>query len=127
MRAATVIVGALAFSSCLVALAFLLSGSNSGSSPRASAGAKSGRSHYAQVRANELTECNSNGGTPFSVEGVSCQVGEGVQRAYNKGFHDKLEGKDPKTGETIVVTCAGTAPVICRGEDGIKIYFAPAE
>jgi hypothetical protein len=127
MRAATVIVGAVAFSSCLVALAFLLSGGDSGSPSRASAGAEPDRPHHAQVRAGELTECNSNGGAPFSVEGVSCLVGEGVQQAYNEGFHDKLEGEDPETGETIVVTCAGTAPVICSGKGGVKIYFAPAD
>jgi hypothetical protein len=127
MRAATIIAGATAFSSCLIALAFILSGSDSGGSPQASGGAGPSRPPHAQVRPGELTECSGKGGASFSVEGVSCRVGEGVQQAYSEGFHATLEGKDPETGETIVVTCAGTAPVICSGKGGIKIYFPPSD
>jgi hypothetical protein len=124
MRAATVIVGAIAFSSCLIALAFLFSGHDSGASPKASAGTS--RIQDAQVRSGELVQCNREGAA-FSVEGVTCRVGAGVEQAYSEGFRGTLEGKDPESGETIRVTCTGTAPVICSGKGGIKIYFAPAD
>lgn len=134
MRAATAIVGATAISSCLIALAFLLSG-DSGSSHEA----KSTRSpaprqgteapstdttaEAGTVPAGELRQCGS-GEASISVEGTSCGFGENIQRAYQEGSRGALTETDPETGKTITVTCTGTAPVICTGEGGVNIYFA---
>ncbi len=124
MRAATAIVGAIAFSSCLIALAFLLSGSDSSAPLSPSAG---GPPQHDPVPTGELTQCSAAGGIQFSVEGVSCRVGRGVQQAFAGGLRGRLVGKDPQTGEPVVVNCSGTAPAICSGKGGVKVYLAPGD
>jgi hypothetical protein len=134
MRAATAIVGAIAVSSCLIALAFLLSG-NSGSShgtkstrspaPRQATEAPSANTtvEAGTAPAGELRQCGS-GEASISVEGTSCGLGEKIQQAYQGGSREAITGADPETGQTITVTCGGTAPVICTGEGGVSIYFS---
>lgn len=134
MRAATAIVGATAVSSCLIALAFLLSG-NGGSSHEAKS-APSPAPHQAaeapsadttaeagMASVGELRPCGS-GEASISVEGTSCGFGEEIHQAYQGGSRGALTATDPETGETITVTCAGTAPVICTGKGGVSVYFA---
>lgn len=136
MRAATVIVGATAFSSCLIALAFLLSG-NSGSSEQEAQSAQSPPQHHAAATGSSdtsveaetapvgaLRQCGS-GEASVSVEGVSCAVGEEIHRAYQNGSRETLAANDPETGKSITVKCTGTAPVICTGAGGVNVYFAP--
>jgi hypothetical protein len=134
MRAATVIVGATAFSSCLIALAFLLSGNGSsgqGAQPARSQARQqapqaggSGGSGEVETAAGGLQQCGS-GEASISVEGVSCTVGEEIHRTYLHGSHGTLAATDPDTGESITVKCGGTAPVICTGAGGVNVYFAP--
>lgn len=133
MRAATAIVGATAVSSCLIALAFLLS-SNGGSSksekPAPSAAPRTTEATSSQTPseagralAGELRQCGS-GEASISVEGTSCEFGEEIQQAYKSGSSETLAATDPESGETITVTCTGTAPVICTGAGGVSVYFA---
>jgi hypothetical protein len=136
MRAATVIVGAAAFSSCLIALAFLLSGNSSSSEQGAQRGRSPARQQAAETAgssdsgeaetpsAGGLTQCG-RGAASISVEGVSCTVGEEIHRTYQNGSHGTLAATDPETGESVTVKCAGTAPVICAGAGGVNVYFAP--
>jgi hypothetical protein len=129
VRAATAIVGALAFSSILIALAFLLS--DGGSSTVRTPTVTTSRSEPVRKKevapaaeqspapaSQRLTPCGS---TELSVEGVSCEVGAAVQRAYAEGTQGEIVVE--AGGETVGVTCHGTAPIICDGAGGIAIYL----
>jgi hypothetical protein len=135
MRAATVIVGATAFSSCLIALALLLSASGGSSeqdtqTARSSTrqavetGGSGGSVEAKTVPKGVLKQCGSREPS-ISVEGVSCVVGEEVHRTYQNQSRGTFAATDPETGKNITVKCRGTAPVICSGADGVSIYFAP--
>jgi hypothetical protein len=135
MRAATAIVGAIAVSSILIALAFLLSGGDSGqaqatrtvtevveaSKPkRAASGAAAGESGAAHV--GGPVECD---GGELNVENVSCEVGEQVHKQYAAGARGELIAIDRELNETITMTCGQPTPVICTGPGGAKVYFEP--
>jgi hypothetical protein len=131
VRAATVIVGSIAFSSCLIALAFLLSGGNGPSTRTADPThrpAPTAESRVAPERtagaAGEPTEC-SGGESSFSVVGVSCEVGAQVDDEYRQGTRGTIVVKDAASGEVISFTCEGTAPAICNAEGGASVYLAP--
>lgn len=123
MRAATVIVGAIAAASILVALAFILSG-----------GKDSGQAAVTRTVTEEvvaaaepsavggLVQCN---GGEFTVEDVSCEVGEEIHSQYAEGSTDELLAVDEQANETITMSCRGAAPVTCSGPGGARVYFAP--
>jgi hypothetical protein len=135
MRAATAIVGAIAVSSILIALAFILSGGN-GSSDVARTKTVTEFREAARPDAKEPsppvasggagggpTQC---GGGEFTVEGISCQAGAEIHREYAQGSREGLVAEDPKSGESISVSCdEGTTPVTCEGPGGVRVYFAP--
>lgn len=134
MRAATAIVGAIAVSSVLIALAFVLSaGDDSGQAettrtvterveaakPKAE-GSTPSEAALAQV--GGPTPC---GGGEFTVEGVSCEVGAEIHTHYSEGGRGELIAEDQEAGETITMSCEETAPVTCSGPGGARVYFAP--
>jgi hypothetical protein len=134
MRAATAIVGAIAVASVLIALAFILSG-GSGSDKsvvtrtvivKAQIGAAQPREEASSPEA----EAPSYGGTQkpcaggqLTVENVSCEVGEQIHEDYEEGGHGGLLAEDREAGETITMSCRGSAPVECSGPGGAKVYF----
>jgi hypothetical protein len=135
MRAATAIVGAIAASSVLIALAFLLPGGDSGQAQatrtitevveaskakRAASGAPAGESGAAHL--GGPIEC---AGGELSVENVSCEVGEQVHRQYVGGARGEFVAIDKELDETVTMTCGQPTPVICTGPGGAKVYFEP--
>lgn len=124
MRAATVIVGATAVSSCLIALAFLLSG-NSQSSPQGGgqASEQEARStaQTAATPATRVTNCSKE----FTVRGVSCEVGASLLSEYQPGSEEAVVVMDAEKEESLTFSCVGTAPTICTDEDGASVYLAP--
>jgi hypothetical protein len=135
MRAATAIVGAVAISSIAIALAFILSGgSDSGQDSPVRTVTELAEAAKPKPEAEEPLTSESGaspigGPTPcgsgeFTVEGVSCEVGAEVHDEYMAGDRGELSAKDPKSGETVSMTCEGTAPVTCIDADGGTVYFA---
>lgn len=131
MRAATVIVGAIAISSCLIALALVLSGGNNspervvepareGSQARSPTKSPSG-GEGGPASIPGPTEC----GGELSVEGVSCEVGKSVRAAYGSGGGEAVtvSVKDPETGKTVTFNCTGSAPTQCSGPGGVNIFW----
>jgi hypothetical protein len=136
MRSATAIVGAIAVSSILIALAFLLSGSDD------SGQAQVTMTVTERVEAAELkpevekpatqetgvahvggpTQCS---GGKINVENVSCEVGTEIHSQYVEGARGELIAMDKEASETIIMTCGEPAPVICTGPGGAKVYFEP--
>jgi hypothetical protein len=120
MRAATVIVGAVAAASILIALAFIFSG---GGSSGAVTTTKTvvvvePASSSAEGGIGGPTEC---GGDEFSVENVSCEIGEQIHHQYEEGSRGDLFAQS--SAETITMTCKEAAPVECTGPGGAKVYF----
>ncbi len=135
MRAATAIVGAIAVSSILIALAFILS-EGGGSSEVARTKTVTEFQEAAKPRPEEpsLSEVSGGaiggptqcGGGKFTVEAVSCEVGAEIHREYAQGGRGELVAEDPESGESVSITCdEGTTPVTCEGTGGTRIYFAP--
>lgn len=130
VRAATVIVGAIAFSSCLIALAFLLSGDEG--SPGRQARAADPSTHTepkptptgASAPAGQPVECSDDEGS-FSVVGVSCEVGASVDGEYRQGARGTIVVTDAASGEALLFDCGGTAPTICTADGGLSVYLAP--
>lgn len=127
MRAATVIVGAIAVSSCLIALALVLTSGNS-STPTSSAD---------QPIRKQTTKATTAGGagasTPgpvqcnveVTVEGGSCFLGKNVLAAYEETGSASLTALDPESGEEVSFDCSGTAPTVCTSRNGVSVYLAP--
>lgn len=131
MRAATLIVGAIAASSVLIALAFILSGGGSSDAvktrtvteaAKTSAEEPSPQEAGGTPAAGGLTECN---GGEFTVENVSCAIGEDIHRQYEEGGRGEFIAIDEEAGETITMSCEVSTPVICTGPGGASVYFAP--
>jgi hypothetical protein len=133
MRAATVIVGAIAVSSCLVALALVLtSGGDSSStaatsSPAGRAPGPSTNGGAAAPTARQPSgpiQCN----VEVTVEGASCLLGKSVLASFREGglAAGTLTAADPQTGEEATFECAGEAPTICTS-GGVTVYLAPTE
>ncbi len=133
MRAATVIVGAVAAASVLIALAFILSGSE-GSTETARVRTVTERVEASKPNAGEPatreaggapaggpTECS---GGEFTVENVSCSIGEEIHGQYEEGGRGALTAMR-EASETITMRCEISTPVICTGPGGARIYFAP--
>jgi hypothetical protein len=129
VRAATVIVGAIAVSSCLIALALVLT-SDSGkpveSAHRQPAreqamttGAAAGNTGSAP--ATGPVQCN----VEVTVEGGSCFLGKNVLAAYEESGGASLTAVDPESGEEVSFECNGTAPTICGSAGGVVVYLAP--
>jgi hypothetical protein len=118
MRAATVIVGAIAAASILVAMAFILSpgGSTAGGTTTiekiVEAPEESGTNAAGQ--AGGPTRC----GKEFSVEDTSCEIGEAIHRSYDGGHRGLFTVKDPQTGEYLEFNCGEPTPVICTQSGG---------
>jgi hypothetical protein len=126
MRAATVIVGAIAAASILIALAFILSGGQSTQTvtktvtekiveapvaiPERTAGGESERTS----QFGGPTQCDKE----LSVENVSCEVGEEVLSDYEGGNRGLFLPKDAATGEIIEMNCGEPTPVICKAVEG---------
>jgi hypothetical protein len=131
MRAATVIVGAIAVSSCLIALALVLTSGSSdtsnSSTPHAADQGKNAKplktrgATTASAPASGPVQCN----VEVTVEGGSCLLGKNVLAAYRESGGRRLTALDPETGEEVVFECSGTAPTVCAGRSGINVYLAP--
>jgi hypothetical protein len=139
MRAATAIVGAIAVASILIALSFIVSGGSS--SPEAATKtvtefvqapppkneAAAGEEGATEPEEGEAATTHFGGpaqcnGGEFTVENVSCEIGAQIQERHADGESGSLLAQTPS--ETISMTCAGTAPVECKGPGGARVYFA---
>jgi hypothetical protein len=130
MRAATVIVGAIAVSSCLIALALVLTSGNdnaTNSSARqptrgqATKAKEAGRAATSSAPASGPVQCN----VEVTVEGGSCFLGKNVLAAYEESGSATLTALDPESGEEVSFECSGTAPTICTSRSGVSVYLAP--
>lgn len=130
MRAATVIVGAVAVSSCLIALALVLTsgnGNTTSSSPRQSSEASTKRTQVtteadtSSAPASGPVQCN----VEVTVERGSCFLGKSVLAAYEEAGGGALTAEDPESGEEVAFECSGTAPTVCTSLNGISVYLAP--
>jgi hypothetical protein len=132
VRAATVIVGALAVSSCLIALVLVLTsgnGNTNSSSARkpirtntAKAKAAGGASS-SSASASGPVQCN----VEVTVEGGSCFLGKNVLAAYENTGNASVTALDPESGEEVSFECSGTAPTVCASRNGVSVYLAPPE
>jgi hypothetical protein len=135
MRAATVILGAIAAASILIALAFILSPGGSGrtvvktvtvetqdkkesgeaeATPQEEAGG--GNAQYGGPK-----QC---GGGEYAVEGTSCAIGARIHEEYEGGHRGDLFARDVATGATLTFVCKDeTEPITCTGEEGGVVYF----
>jgi hypothetical protein len=137
MRAATAIVGAIAVASILIALSFILSGGSSSPkvatrtvteivqapSPKSETAGEQGATEPEGSEAETThfggpAQCN---GGEFTVENVSCEIGAQIRERHAEGESGSLLAQTPS--ETISMTCAGTAPVECKGPGGARVYF----
>jgi len=111
MRAATLIVGAIAAASILVALAFILTpgGSTGGGTTTVVR-----TTVEAPRRSGGLEEC----GKEFSVENTSCEVGEEVRSKFEDNHLGLLIVEDPDSGEYLEFNCGEPTPVICKQAGG---------
>lgn len=132
MRAATVIVGAIAVSSCLIALALVLTSGNDASTKQSSN----------PTAAKETTRVNPGNGAVDSpavsgpvqcnvevtVEGASCLLGKSVLAAFEDAGAGAgtVTAVDPQSDEEVTLECSGEAPTICAG-NGVTVYLAPTE
>jgi hypothetical protein len=119
MRAATVIVGAIAAASILIAFAFILSGNGSSKGttttvterivevPKETEGG-------AVARSAGPTKCDKE----LSVENVSCEIGEQVLSHYEEGHRGLFLPEDDTTGEILEMNCGEPTPVICKAVEG---------
>lgn len=134
MRTATIIVGAIAVASCLVAAALVISSSDSGSTakkvihrqrrPPARPTSVTPTPTTAEASPEtSLTSCS----TSVSVgPDTSCPFGLNVARAYRgSNGAGKMFAYSPVTGKDYAMTCTGTAPVICTGGNGAMVYLGP--
>lgn len=131
MRAATLILGAVAAASILIALALILSGGDSSMAvtktvtevvvegPAPAASEKAGEGGDAQL--GGPTQC----GKAVSVENTDCQLGELVHDEYVGGHRGDFFPTDPETGVVIEFFCEDASqPVTCRNEaTGAVVYF----
>ena len=135
MRAATAIVGAVAVASILIALAFILSGGgDSAATVRTTVTEEIVRAPETE-REPATERSTAEGGSPgfggpkecaggdYTVEDVSCEIGAQIREGYEEGGRGELLAEDQEAGETITMSCAGTAPVECKGPGGAKVYF----
>lgn len=133
MRSATIIMGAVAISVCLVAAALVISNDHSESPTRAAMNSPPENAAHAAPAApavapptmslSSLTAC----GPSVSVgPHVSCSFGVNVVRAYHQsGDSSKISAYSPVTKKTYTMSCQGTAPAICNGGENATVYVAP--
>jgi hypothetical protein len=130
MRAATVIVGAIAVSSCLIALALVLTKDSgistetpaSPSRQKKSAQASSGRVEAGPSPASGPIQCN----VEVTIDGASCFLGKNVLAAYESGSEEaSVTATDPESGEKVSFECEGSGPTICTSRNGVTVYLVP--
>ncbi len=140
MRAATVIVGAIAAASILIALSLIASGGGSGrqavtkkvietveEAPRpatveeSAAPGTEGSGGREAAGGGGVAGPSNCGGGEIGVENVSCEIAEQIHEGYEEGGRGELFAQD--TGETITMSCSGAAPVECKGPGGARVYF----
>jgi hypothetical protein len=130
VRAATVIVGAFAVSSCLIALALVLTSGNSNTT--SSSARKPSRTDTAKAKAaggigsssapvSGPVQCN----VEVTVEGGSCFLGKKVLAVYKETGSTSVTALDPESGEEVSFKCNGTAPTVCTSRNGVSVYLAP--
>jgi hypothetical protein len=136
MRAATVIVAAVAVVSILVALAFILSpdGSSTGGTTTIEkvVEAQEEPSKTEGVAQKEASDDGGGeyggpkqcGGSAYTVEGTSCAIGAQIHEAYEGGHRGDFFIKDVETGTVLSFFCKDeTEPITCTGEEGGVVYF----
>jgi hypothetical protein len=124
MRAATVIVGAIAAASILIALAFIVSGGSSGqSTPTKTVVVESLPSEESAHEEPAPGEAGPQFGGPdkcgkeYAVENVSCGLGAAVHSKYEGGSR-QFQVKDPESGGYLEFRCGEPTPVICDETEG---------
>jgi hypothetical protein len=129
MRAATVIVGAIAVSSCLIALSLVLTSGNGNTRPVAR---QANRMHARKTEGSSNSQTRPAGtsgpvqcSVEVTVEGGSCFLGKNVLAVYKETGAATLTAVDPETGEEVSFRCTGTAPTVCTSSTGISVYLAP--
>jgi hypothetical protein len=133
MRTATLIVGAIAVTSILIALAFILSpggGTSPGKTttvihriveaPEPASEETGAVEDRGGTRSGVLKPC---GGGEYAVEGTSCAIGAQVHEDYEGGDRGDLLAEG-EAGATLTFSCKDdTVPITCTGEEGGVVYF----
>jgi hypothetical protein len=133
MRAATLILGAVAVASILIALAFIFSGGDSSravtktvtekiiEAPEASPTEAVGQGGNQSAQFGGPTQCSKE----LSVENTNCKLGKLVHVEYLGGHRGDFFPTDPETGVVIEFFCEDNSqPVTCTNEaTGAVIYF----
>jgi hypothetical protein len=126
MRAATLILGAVAVASILIALAFILSAGDSSKAVTTTVTEKiievpePGPQEEADETLGQGTELGgpTRCGKELSIENTSCEVGEAVHAKYEEGTRGLLIVEDPESGEYLEFNCGEPTPVICKQSGG---------
>ncbi|MGE5336133.1 MAG: hypothetical protein ACM3JL_01780 [Nitrososphaerota archaeon] len=129
MRATTAIVGAIAVSSCLIALALVLTSGKSKSAAPPPEGRRAQTPSIKQTGepspagASTPIQCN----VEVTVEGASCRLGKSVLATFRRsGFSEGgIKVAEPQGGEELSFECIGEAPTICSSPTGVTVYLAP--
>jgi hypothetical protein len=132
MRAATVIVGAIAVSSCLIALALVLTSGNGNTTDSSVRQPSHARTTKAKATGGAATSSAPATGpvqcsVEVTVEQGSCFLGKNVLAAYGETGSATVTALDPETGEEVRFRCSGTAPTVCTSSIGVSVYLAPPE
>ena len=124
MRAATVIVGAVAVASFLIAISLIVSGGGSGQTVVTKTVIEEVK-EPAPERTAQFGGPTPCGAGEFTVENTSCGVGEQIHADYEGGRRGELFAKDSETGETLTFLCEDkTEPITCTSEEtGAVVYF----
>jgi hypothetical protein len=129
VRAATLIVGAIAVASCLIAAALVLSNRDSG--PRRLVVHERPMAAEARIEERFQQEAEvAQSGTPTVCNdqvsagpNTSCGLGLNVWKAYRSTGGSEISAVSPVNGSTYRFHCAGTAPTICSGSRGATVYI----
>ncbi|HKZ13762.1 MAG TPA: hypothetical protein VJL81_07955 [Solirubrobacterales bacterium] len=124
MRAATVIVGAVAVASFLIAISLIVSGGGSGQTVVTKTVIEEVK-EPAPERAGQFGGPTACGGGEYTVENTSCGVGKQIHADYEGGRRGELFAKDGETGQTLTFLCEdNTEPITCTSEEtGAVVYF----
>lgn len=138
------IVGAIAVSSCLIAISLLLTSGGDSGQPAATGAKKAKAGAKASADATEGGADATEGGAEATegsagatagptecsveatVEGASCLLGAAALEAYDAAGEGggSLVVVDPDSGKELTLECSGSGPTICSGKGGVTIYLA---
>lgn len=128
MRNSTIIMGSVAIAVCLVAAALVIAANRSEAPARnVIVSGHNSSSHSAPPVAEASSNLKPCGSGSFSVEGkgASCSFGRSVVQTYREVKTSNFSAYDPHTNKEYEIHCEITAPISCRGDNGVTVYFGP--